>query len=197
MNSTARNRHPRKPKGNGPGVFVPQHVIAVTICLVLGLTTAVLVLIFPTAWPPVGAGIEVAGFGLALYASGTHNTMPEHHPGPSAEATPGNTIACNSNHVTPVKELKSRLGEGPPGVPTVRRRPPGSAGGAPRRWLPPMAESSGGRPPRVQTRARRRQETRSVLRSGSTRSSATRSGPADVQSGQGHVLVRAARGACP
>lgn len=68
MNSTAHNHHPHQPAENRQGVFVPQHVIAATICLLLGLTTAVLVTLFPTVWLPVGAGIEVAGLGLALYA---------------------------------------------------------------------------------------------------------------------------------
>ncbi|MFC5183567.1 MULTISPECIES: hypothetical protein [Actinomadura] len=67
-NSTARDHHPPQPSGNGPGVFVPQHVIATTICLLLGLTTAVLVSLFPTMWLPVGAGIEITGLSLALYA---------------------------------------------------------------------------------------------------------------------------------
>ncbi|MFC5188050.1 hypothetical protein [Actinomadura harenae] len=67
MNSTARNHHPHQPGANGPGVFVPQHVIATMVCLLLGLTTAVLVSLFPTVWLPVGAGIESTGLGLALY----------------------------------------------------------------------------------------------------------------------------------
>lgn len=68
MNSSVRNRRPHRSSAHGPGVFVPQHVIATTICLLLGLITAVLVSIFPAVWLPVGAGIESTGLGLALYA---------------------------------------------------------------------------------------------------------------------------------
>jgi hypothetical protein len=68
VNSTPNQPHPnQQPGGRGPGIFVPQHVIAATTCLTLGVLAGVLVWLAPTVWLPVGAGVAVAGLALALY----------------------------------------------------------------------------------------------------------------------------------
>jgi len=56
-----------QPGERGPGVFVPQHVLATACCLLAGIVTGLLVWLAPTIWPPVGAGIAVTGLALALY----------------------------------------------------------------------------------------------------------------------------------
>lgn len=66
MNSTPKQPHPQ-PSERGPGVFVPQHVIAATVSLTLGIVAGLMVWLAPTVWLPVGAGIAVAGLTLALY----------------------------------------------------------------------------------------------------------------------------------
>lgn len=57
-----------QPSGTAPGVFVPQHVIAATVSVLLGIGVGVLVWLAPAVWQPVGAGIAVTGLALALYA---------------------------------------------------------------------------------------------------------------------------------
>ncbi|MFI0406186.1 hypothetical protein [Actinomadura sp. 3N508] len=63
MDGTTRNPHPR---GRGPGVFVPRHVIIAAICLSVGVVAGVLVWLVPGVGLPVGAGISVTGLSLAL-----------------------------------------------------------------------------------------------------------------------------------
>ncbi|MFI7048827.1 hypothetical protein [Streptosporangium sandarakinum] len=67
MNRTPRTPRPRRPHECGPGVFVPQHVIAALTCLIPGVAAGVLVWLTPAVWPPVGAAVAVMGLSLTLY----------------------------------------------------------------------------------------------------------------------------------
>lgn len=68
-----RRRHPSLPGQpspsdvRGPGVFVPQHVVALVVCSVVGLVAGVLVELAPAVWPPIDAALAVTGLSLALY----------------------------------------------------------------------------------------------------------------------------------
>ncbi|MFF0250380.1 hypothetical protein ACWEU6_10100 [Streptosporangium sandarakinum] len=71
MNRTPRTPRPRLhergPDERGPGVFVPQHVIAALACLIPGVAAGVLVWLTPAVWPPVDAAVAVMGLSLTLY----------------------------------------------------------------------------------------------------------------------------------
>ncbi|MFI0405810.1 hypothetical protein [Actinomadura sp. 3N508] len=55
------------PDGRGPGVFVPQHVVATVACILVGSVAGVLVWLAPEIWLPIGAGITVTCLSLTLY----------------------------------------------------------------------------------------------------------------------------------
>ncbi|MGI5284654.1 hypothetical protein ACQEVF_15130 [Nonomuraea polychroma] len=68
-----RHRHPSLPGQpspsdvRGPGVFVPQYVIALVACSVVGLVAGVLVELTPAVWPSLDAALAVTGLLVALY----------------------------------------------------------------------------------------------------------------------------------
>ncbi|WP_165963903.1 hypothetical protein [Actinomadura sp. KC216] len=48
-------------------MFVPQHVVAAAVCILVGFVAGVLVWLAPKIWLPIGAGITVTCLSLTLY----------------------------------------------------------------------------------------------------------------------------------
>lgn len=67
MNRTTSRSRPARPAERGPGIFVPQYVIAVLTGLALGIAAGVLVWLLPAMWPPIDAALAVTGLSLTLY----------------------------------------------------------------------------------------------------------------------------------
>lgn len=79
-----------RPGRRGPGLFVPQHVVAAASCITVGVVAGVLVWLAPAVWLSVSAGVAVAGLALALYGLWRGHTTPEHHGRcPEEEVRPG------------------------------------------------------------------------------------------------------------